>query len=423
MSDHKALSASQTKWWASCAGALAYLEKHPVPDKSSEYADLGTAAHILVEVCLRDGYEPTDLLGERIYEKGSGKEYEVNQDMVEAVECMTTYVRRRVKELGVTMACVRLETKVNPLPDRDDTGGTADVIIDAWPEVLEVVDYKHGSGVFVPVEGNMQLRSYALGALREAGGGDYEEVRYTICQPRHTQAPADGIMSEATTPEDLMHWGAHLSEKADRVDDARERINKYEYGLSDLYGDQFISAGEDGSHCTFCPLKVNCPAMAEKAQETARIDFMDDPEPLNSMPKDGHAFEDVLKWIPVVRKWFDAVVAEAESTLLTGGEIPGYKLVRGRSVRKWNPEVSEKDLHANLAEDYGFKLEELYTEQAPKLITGPQAEKLIPKAQRKEFNQKYLVKTEAPLTMVPESDKRAAVVVNPADDFEDDLEE
>ena len=28
-----------------------------------------------------------------------------------------------------------------------------DVTIDAWPEVLEVVDYKNGSGVFVPIEG------------------------------------------------------------------------------------------------------------------------------------------------------------------------------------------------------------------------------------------------------------------------------
>jgi hypothetical protein len=50
--------------------------------------------------------------------------------------------------------------------------------------------------------------------------------------------------------------------------------------------------------------------------------------------------EEVLAQIPIVRAWAAAVEAEALTRLLHGQEIPGYKLVEGRSNRTWSNEES-----------------------------------------------------------------------------------
>lgn len=470
MAGHARLSASQTKRWATCPGSAAYLEAHPSLDGGSGYhAQMGTCAHALVERCLSEGSEPSDYLGRliEIVEDRDGNEgtsilkkgakwpkdstrviFEVDADMAEAVECMTGYVRGRCVELGlvdegfndeerarevvnlVAKGTVRLEGKVVPLPDRDDTGGTGDVIIDAWPDLLEVVDYKHGSGVFVPVEGNEQLRSYGLGALREAGADDYERVRYTICQPRHQQAPEDGIMSEDTEPSELLAWADWLSVRAEKVDEARRAMMQEGMSLDGLYEAGLLSYGEDGAHCTFCPLISGCPAALAKAQEMACADFDDEPHELEAN-EGPNRLAVLLPWVPFIDKWLRAIEADAERHMLQGGAIEGQKVVRGRSYRKWVTErrikkedsdevevleVTEADIAISLKDDFGLTDEQIYTE--PKLITGPQAEKLVPKAERQRFNDKLLHKPEGKLTIAPETDKREAVTIDPAADFD-----
>ena len=442
---HKRLAASQTKWWSNCPGALAYVEAHPESEKgSNEYAQMGTCAHALVETCLSKGHEPDGYLGRLIEitnpdteEEGTSilrkgakwpKDptrvvFEADADMVDAVTKMTDYVRWRLAEEGLDMRHVRLETRTNPLPIRDDTGGTADVVIDAWPILLEIIDYKNGSGVFVPVEGNEQLRSYGLGELYGPGGLDYERVRHTICQPRHQQSPSDGIMSEEMDPQDLWDWGGWLALRAERVDDARELVagmaepkGNLDIDLATLNAGGFLSVGDDGSHCTWCPLSAACPAALARVQELAMTDFDDDPLEIDVPASDNHLAV-LVPWIPFVDKWAKGVMANAKAILMAGGKIDGQKVVRGISNRKWTDEMDEEDIGETLKADYGLSADVIRT--VPKLITGPQAEKLIEKDRRKEFNEHLLVKPEGALTMAPESDKRDAVTVDPADDFDD----
>ena len=478
MTGHARLSASQTKQWAACPGSVAYLEAHPELGGSSGYhAQHGTAAHALVERCLKEGSEPSEYKGRliEILEGENGDEgtsilkkgakwpkqatrivFEVDVDMYEAVECMTDYVRNRCVELDlvpdevlfgegpslakvvtdlVKKGTVRLEAKVIPLPERDDTGGTGDVIIDAWPTLLEIVDYKHGSGVFVPVDGNEQLRSYGLGALQEAGADDYENVRYTICQPRHLNSPRDGIMYEETTAKELMDWKHWLTAAADRVDDARAMIADGAT-LEELFESGFLSVGEDGGHCTFCDLKSTtgsvCPAALAKVQEQAMTDFDDDPADIDSTASANHLAV-LLPWIPFIDKWAKAIVAEAEQLLMSGGKIDGRKVVRKRSSgrkyieqRKIAPEkegdeptyvdVTEADRVEALV-GYGADEADLYTK--PVFLSGPKAEKLIPKKDRQEFSDNFMYTPEGGLTIAPESDKREAVLIDPASDFDD----
>ena len=131
--------------------------------------------------------------------------------MVEAAASFITYVIRRLVEtlpevydpgvavydddgffamskLAVERGELKLEARVNPLPERDDTGGTADVTIDIWPDLLEIADYKNGTGVYVPIENNWQTRSYLLGRAvveNPEDLGEYNHYRHSIGQPRH----------------------------------------------------------------------------------------------------------------------------------------------------------------------------------------------------------------------------------------------
>ena len=146
------------------------------------------------------------------------------------------------------------ERYVVPLPQRDDTGGTADAILDASTE-LEVVDYKHGRGVYVPVEDNKQTLSYLLGAV-EAAGWRHRGYRHTIIQPRH---PQGGVESQDVTPDALKEFQRDLALAAKVVDNAREHAEAQgkRYGLGAMT--DYMKAGD---HCIFCPLKAECPIQA-----------------------------------------------------------------------------------------------------------------------------------------------------------------
>ncbi len=462
MAQHARLSASQTKWWATCAGSRAYIEANPgIEGASNVLAKLGTSAHTLVERCLREGSEPKDYRdrlievlnpdeeneGTSILPAGASMPadptrmvFEVNDDMVEAVEAMTGYVRRRCVELGlvadaawcgegrvlaervrdlVERGVVRLEARVVPLPDRDDTGGTADVIIDAWPEIIEAVDYKHGFVVFVPVARNEQLRSYLLGALREVAAEDYERAVYTICQPRHRNSPPDGIQTEETTPGELLDWADWLSGRAEEVDRARAVMLEEGASLDTLYERGLLSTGEDGAHCKWCPMVSGCKAAHDTAQALAGTDFEDEPT-APPPPSDVEGLARIIPWVPFLDGFCKSVMAAGEALLLNGTKVPGQKLVRGRSNRHWRDDMTEEQVEIALLDDFGLDAGSVLVRQEPKLLTGPQAEKLVPKADRKRFNDALLFKPKGKPTMVPQDDPKPELVIEPGEDFDDD---
>jgi hypothetical protein len=448
MAAHARLSSSQTKQWWNCPGSAAVLEAVPsLKGESSPQAQLGTCAHALIENCLLTDTSPETYTGRiiQLVETETGGEeakilkanaktpkdataiwFEVDDDMVDATTKFTDYVNKRMDELESAELIV--EGYTIPLPERDDTGGTADVTIDAWPDVLEVIDYKNGTGVFVPVEGNMQLRSYVLGRAHETGFS-HDVYRYTICMPRHHQAPEDGIMTEEITRVELLKWRDELREKARKVDLAREILrNKTKEGknlqeiIDDLYQRGLISIGEDGSHCTFCELKTRCTAIKSKMQELALIDFEDDPEEIEIGGE--NRFPIILPWVELIDDWVTKVKAEAKAKLLAGGKVEGYKVVRNASRRSYRPGLSPEEISTICAEEFDIPVEQHFTE--PELKRGPALEKLIKGKgsgqRKKEFSERVMIKNEGSLTMAPISDKRSEVVIDIGNDFDDDLE-
>jgi hypothetical protein len=454
---HSRLAPSNTKRWTKCPGSVKRVASIPEEclEGSSEYSRLGTAAHGLLERTLdytvkqgKTGHTPADYKG-RIIElvgadedisilranakapKGTGRVwFEVDDDMIEAVDEAYQYVLRRIEELGIDSDGVLLERRVTPLTERDDNAGTADVTLDAWPDLLEVADYKHGSGVLVEVIGNEQLRSYILGAARESNFS-HARYKYTVIQPR--AAHTDGhIRSEEMTREELMEWHQWLLKRAAKTDAP----------------DAPLIAGP---HCqeTFCPAKswahngtINmCPALKAAVEEQTQADFADDVPDRHAQPllDDIEAVSRVLAWVPVIDAWARDLEASAQRLAESGTKIPAFKLVRKRSNRTFvamvpvldeaGEPVLNNDDEPVLAEADDASISayivgkgwvdnagELFSE--PKLKTGPQIEKVLPKEHRKAFNEELLYKPEGGLTLAPESDDRPEVTIDASADFE-----
>ena len=111
--------------------------------------------------------------------------------------------------------------------------------------------------------------------------------------------------------------------------------------------------------------------------------------------------------------WLKRVKDQALSTILAGGEIPGYKVVEGRGSRTW---ADELEVAAWLSKQ-GYSQEE-YTKT--EVLSVAQMEKALGKKKVADLlNGHILKKTGAP-TVVPASDKRPAY--DPAADF-NNLEE
>ena len=108
-------------------------------------------------------------------------------------------------------------------------------------------------------------------------------------------------------------------------------------------------------------------------------------------------------------KWAEDVYTYAQNEAITNGrQWPGYKVVEGRSVRKY---TSEDDV-VRAATEAGYK--DIYKKS---LIGIGEMEKLMGKAKFREVLGAFVYKPQGKLTLVPQSDKREAI--NPLSAQED----
>lgn len=121
--------------------------------------------------------------------------------------------------------------------------------------------------------------------------------------------------------------------------------------------------------------------------------------------------------IDLVEGWAKAVRAELERRMLAGGEVPGFKLVKGREgIRKFaDPAEAEKVMKSmRLKQDVMYDWTLISPTTAEKLA----ADGIIGKKQWPKL-QALITRSEAGLSVAPAADKRPAVVLTPVvDDFE-----
>lgn len=372
-SDHALLSASGAHRWLNCTPS-ARLESDE-PESTSAAAEQGTAAHALAEHKLRRALKQRSKRPVSTW---------IDDEMETLTDDYVAYVQEHISLARETCGDpqVLIEQRLDFSHVVPGGFGTGDCVIIAEP-TLQIIDLKYGQGVLVEAERNPQLMLYALGALHTFGDlYDIERVAVTIYQPRRGNVDTWEI-----SVTELEHWAeAEVKPKA-----------------------ELASAGEGefcpGSWCQFCKIAPTCRARAEANLALARLEFAPPAELSDS------EIADVLARIPQLKTWAADVEAYALSQAVNQGVVfEGFKLVAGRSVRKYS---SETDVAA-AAEAAGYR--DIWDR---KLITLTAMEKLMGKPAFNEILGDLVTKPAGKPTLVLASDKRPALdLVSAATDFQ-----
>lgn len=461
-----------------------------IPDRGSEFADEGTAAHFLASECLEGEHDAKFFLGRRILvgeretmwtDLGSNTAasiFTADADMCREVQKYIDAVREAAQggELHVEQ---RLPIFGGVIPDQF---GTSDAVIVGETQ-MQVVDLKYGRGVQVFAEENEQLMLYALGALDEFDLlGEIESVWLTVNQPR-----LNHVDSWLVSTTELRAFEQRAIAAGELALDLAEGVAPTEL--------EHLNPGPD--QCRFCKAKATCPALRDQVLSTVAGDFEVLYEPVQGYPgiveekpvvdnlialgkgeiavsiidaekiiaaahgvapgkvdfveltehdagnhgtphfivkkptlrptlenpeaRLSSASDEQLgllgESIDLVEGWAKAVRAELERRMLTGGEVPGFKLVKGREgIRRFSDaEEAEK-----LLKSFRLKHGEIYdsTLKSPTSLEKLAADGVIGKKQWPKL-QALIVRSEAGLSVAPAADKRPAVAITPvADDFE-----
>ncbi|MEG1497560.1 MAG: DUF2800 domain-containing protein [Clostridiales bacterium] len=282
------------------------------------------------------------------------------------------FMKARVRS---TDALMLLEEQVDYSEYAPDGFGSCDVIVIA-DGTMDVIDLKYGKGVPVSAQNNSQMRLYALGAISAYGFlYDIEKVCMTIIQPR-----LDSVSEETLSVEDLMTWAETIVKPAATL--------AYE-------GKGEFCPGE--KQCRWCKVKGNCRARAEVNMEALSYEFA---EPA-LLPLD--EIGPILTIADQLKTWASDIQEFATEQLKSGENLPGWKLVEGRSNRKF---IDTEAVKSALLEN-GFKKKDIMKPQ--ELVTLTDIEKkLLGKKQFAEILGSLVIKPQGKPTLAPETDPRPA---------------
>lgn len=358
--NHALLSPSSSHIWIQCPPSARLSAG--MADQSTDYSRLGTCAHALCE------YKLATAAGADTTDPRPTLEF-YDEEMERCSDEYRDYVIERLEVMKNECSdpVVLIEQKLDFTRWVPDGFGYGDCILVSNGKV-HVIDYKHGEGVLVEAENNSQMMCYALGAINLLDElYEIEEVSMTIFQPRR-----DNVSTWTISKEKLLEWAENVLKPAAELADK---------------GEGPFKAGE---HCRFCRAKNTCRARAEYNLSLARYDFQM-PEKLED-----YEISAILARIDDLVSWSGDIKEYALSEALKGKHYDGFKIVEGRSVRKYTDEVSV----AAAVENAGFDPYE-------KSVLGITAmTKLLGKKKFEEVLGEFVYKAPGKPTLVPETDKR-----------------
>lgn len=380
---HSVLGASSAARWIACPGSIR-LSKG-IPRVSSVYADEGTAAHHVAEMCLIKKINAAEFPEKSV--RVNGKDYPVTEEMIDAVQLYLDTLRADLYALSLTEDVgLEIEKKFNLDHFYDGLWGTCDAVIRQPFGCVRVYDLKYGAGVAVDAEDNAQAMYYALGAI----GIDselYDDIELVIVQPRahHGDGP---VRRCKMTVGELLKWAIEVLLPAAKATEDPEAP---------------LCTGE---HCRFCPALAVCPAQQAQALTVAKEVFAAVPKappaPETLTIKD---LKKILDVAPMVEAWIDACRSYVHTLLETGATTSdevGYKLVNGKSSRSWKDEKEAEEFLSVVMGEAAY---------IPKKLVSPaQAEKVLKGAENKRALEGLIEKTPGKPQLAPLSDKREAIV-------------
>lgn len=362
---HALLSASSSARWLKCPPSAVAASLYP--NTSSDYAREGTLAHEVAELFVKVNPAAVSEALLADFKNWTGSD-EVTMEMLQCAEAYRDYIQELITDEN---AVVLLEQRLDFSPWVPGGFGTGDCII-IQGHRLDVVDYKFGKGVAVSATENSQMRLYGLGALNDFGDiYDIQEIGMHIFQPR-----INNVSVEVLTEPELQTWGVGVAVIAKQAAKGQ--------------GD-FCS----GEHCRFCPHAGSCPTLAADCMKVVNLHGGKAAIP-TLRP---WMVADILKQESVISGWLKAVKDRALAQMMNGEEVPGFKVVEGRSSREWSD-----------AQQVASKLESLdYDSDAylkTEVLSPAALEKSIGKKVTADLVGSLIVTKPGSPTVAPESDKR-----------------
>ena len=315
-SGHALLAPSAAHRWLECPASVPFGLQFP-DGETSVYAEEGTLAHAAAECILRDDKAGLDSVKRKIL---AGN---FDPEIPEKVRKYTDYVTA-LRDSVHGELFVEQRLALTAITGEEGARGTSDAVILA-PGELYVVDLKYGQGDKIDAPENPQLLIYAAAAYQAFSFADIERVTVAIVQPRLDH---------------VSEWTLDLSDLLARADDVRK---KAAVALA------MLDAPEESwqfcpglKTCKYCRARGACRALAETCLSTAGMEILE-----NSKTPGLVAAEigRILTQLPMIEKWADTMRETALSELMSGRDVPGWKLVSGREGnRKWADEKAAEKL-------------------------------------------------------------------------------
>lgn len=369
---HAVLSASASKRWLSCPPSAKLNAE--LPDTTSDYAREGTCAHEIAQIKINQ------MLGISVDDLRENLDF-YDSEMEECTESYAQYVAEEMAKYKEPV--VMVEQHLDFSKYVPGGFGTSDIVIIA-DDVLTVIDLKYGKGMEVSAEHNSQMMLYSLGALELFGVlYDINKIRMVIFQPR-----LENVSESVISVSDLLDWAENeLRPKAELA----------------AKGEGEFCAGE---HCRFCKVKATCRKRAEYNLMLAQYDFAP-PDMLEDTE-----IEAILERADALTSWAADVKEYALSQALSGKQWNGYKVVEGKSNRKYTDEQKVAETVKAAGKNPYSEPEILGITAMTKLLGG--------KKKFDELLSKYVCKPQGKPTLVPMSDKRKAWTSTANEDFQED---
>lgn len=400
---HAECSPSQLSRLIACPGSRRLLRQ--ASKDSTSYAEEGTLLHRAMEIQLKYNDAPAVVTLDEYarfktidYWNNEYKKLNLNREQRIAIEECLDYFHSLMRELALTSEeepKVALEAETSlAWCGMPEIAGHADVVI-VTPGRCDIIDWKFGAGIKVDCENNPQARAYAAGVFTSSAELEQTQVYTHIVQPR-----MDNMGYEQLSGRQLYQWLITFLKPA--IQKTREPKAPCVPGVN---------------QCRWC-VGVTCKAYSDEVKHLATeifTPYVEDKVPPQDIPVDDFVGVEKLTYLLDKAKFVKAFISDLSAYMLkqcmTPEGLPGYKVVAGRSSRKWVDQEHAETVLSSLAEnapdDFDFDFEDLYE---TKFVTVAKAEKLSKQLKQSELFKELWQKFPGKPTLAKASDPRPPVL-------------
>lgn len=308
--EHALYSPSSAERWLTCTASIDAIRQADLPDTESNAAREGTVAHALLETALIKGMTSVQgLVGTYPHPDIA---IDVDADMAGYIDRTLQHLFDQAGSWGLAIEDVMPEVRLamTSLHPRDAFGTMDALILDPDNKRLYVGDLKYGFTP-VPAQDNPQLMIYGIGVLDSIADGwtRFDEVYIDILQPR-IGGFGDPVVYT-------------VGELKDFAIQAKAAIDTIETGKGTVFR-------PSEKACMWCPLARHgqCETYDRKVLAAVAEDFIE-------IDDNRTTLADKMQMVRLVKQWVSQTEAAAATHLKAGGSLPGFKLVRTRTHRKW----------------------------------------------------------------------------------------